>query len=388
MKIAIFSDTFPPQVNGVANIAYQSAKILSELGHKVIVFAVAKKSPKNSNVLESENLKIVRLPSLPALVYPGERLAIPFFVSLPHIIKFKPNIIHIHTPFLVGWEGILAAKILKIPLVGTHHTFYDHYLKHAKLDYRWMKKVSWKYTVACYNFCDLVLSPAQCLIDTLSEKGLKRQTEIMRNWVDTDLFQPVSSKQEKNNIKKSFGIKDKSVLFFGRLSYEKSIDYIIKAFALMLKKMPDLKLMIVGDGPERKKLEKLTDNLKIKDNVIFTGFLYKKELATALQANDIFLTACKNETRPLSILEAMATGLPLVMVREKGLVDLLFDRVNGFFSSTDDPQDMAEKTMVLLSNSKLLKKFGEKSRLLAVEHSQKKVIKTLVEFYEKLKTTK
>jgi len=385
MKIAIFSDTFPPQTNGVANVAYQSAKNLSDLGNKIIVFTVAKKT---KNDLNSENLKIVRLPSLPALAYPGERLTIPLGISFPYLKKFKPDVIHVHTPFSVGLEGALAAKLFKIPLVGTHHTFYDHYLKHIKLDYDWMKKFSWKCCVGFYNFCDLVINPSQSLTDALKEKGLKIPTEVIRNSIDTELFQPVPNAKEKKLIKKSFGIEGRSAVYMGRLSYEKSIDQVIKAFALTLEKMPGLKLMIVGDGPEKQRLENFVKELKIKNKVIFTGFLYKNELIKALQANDVFLSACKNENMPLSVAQAMAAGLPLVMVKENGLTELIEENINGFFCKTDNPKDMSEKTLKLFSNAHLLKKFGAGSRKMAMEYSNGKITELLIESYKRIINTK
>lgn len=381
MKIAIFSDTFPPQANGVANVAYQSAKNLAGVGHKVIIFTVAKKTKTDLN---SENLKIVRLPSLPIFAYPGERLTIPLGISLPYLKKFKPDVIHVHTPFSVGLEGALAAKLFKIPLIGTHHTFYDHYLKHIKLDYNWMKKFSWKCCVGFYNFCDLVINPSKALTDALKKRGLKIPAEVIRNSIDTDLFQPISNAKEKKLIKKSFGIEEKSVIYMGRLSYEKSIDKVIKAFTFMLEKNPELKLMIVGDGPEKQKLENLVKELKIKNKVIFTGFLYKNDLNKALQANDVFLSACKNENMPLSVAQAMAAGLPLVVVKENGLAELVKENINGFFCKTDNPEDMAEKTLKLLSNTGLLKKFGAGSRKIAMEYSNGKITNLLIESYKKI----
>ncbi len=387
MRIAIFSDTFPPQTNGVANVAYQSAKNISELGHKVIVFTVFKRN-SISNISDSENLKIIRLPSLPALIYPGERLTIPLGISFPYIKRFKPDVIHVHTPFSVGLEGALAAKLFKIPLIGTHHTFYDHYLKHIKLDYNWMKKFSWKCCVGFYNFCDLAINPSKALNDALKEKGLKISTEVIRNSINTNLFQPISSAKEKKLIKKSFGIENKSVVYMGRLSYEKSIDKVIKAFVLMLDKKPNLKLMLIGDGPEKQKLKNLVKELSIKDNVIFTGFLYKNELVRALRANDVFLSACKNENMPLSVAQTMAVGLPLIAVKENGLSELINEKINGLFCKTDDPEDMAKKTLKLLSSPALLKKFGAGSRKMAMKYSDEKITELLIEAYKKIITIK
>ncbi|MEK7160935.1 MAG: glycosyltransferase, partial [Patescibacteria group bacterium] len=159
MRVAIFTDTFPPQINGVAHTAYLSAKNLLERGHKVVVFTVSKKlkDRPDSNL---KNLQVLRLPSVPAIVYPGERFTLPVGLTLRQVKKFDPDIIHAHTPFSVGWEAVLISKILKIPLVGTHHTFYNHYLKHIKLDFEWMKKIIWKFTIGFYNCSNLILSPS------------------------------------------------------------------------------------------------------------------------------------------------------------------------------------------------------------------------------------
>jgi len=130
----------------------------------------------------------------------------------------------------------------------------------------------------------------------------------------------------------------------------------------------------------------LVNGLGIKDKVIFTGFLYEKNLAAALQANDVFLTACKNEVMPLAILEAMAVALPMVLVKEKGLAErtLLQENANGFFTKTDDPQDMAKKALAILSSDRLAHKFGQKSRLMAEEYSREKIINLLIDFYKNL----
>ena len=373
MRIAVFSDTFPPQTNGVAHTAYLSAKNLIELGHEVVVFTVAKK-PKNRPDINLKNLKVLRLPSVPAIVYPGERFTLPIGATLRQIKKFDPDIIHVHTPFSVGWEAILISKILKIPLVGTHHTFYNHYLRHVKLDYEWMKKISWKFTIGFYNRCNLILSPSKSLADELVKEGLKCSIHVLQNSIDIDLFKPLENQQNREKIKKSFGVKKRSICYMGRLSYEKSIDQVIRAFALINKKMPELNLMLIGDGPERKNLANLAKDFNVGSSIIFTGsLLHNGDLVRALQANDLFISASKSENMPLSVLEAMAVALPLILVKEKGLAELVKENVNGVFTKTDDPADIAAKISLLLSSPDLLAKFSQGSRQMATEYSDEKV---------------
>lgn len=383
MKIAIFSDTFPPQTNGVANFVYQSARSLADLGNEVMIFTV---SENKNKYLEKDfdNLKVVSLFSVPALIYPDERFTLPMGISLKKLKKFRPDIIHTHTPFAVGWEAVWGAKYFKIPLVGTHHTFYDYYLKHIRLDFAWTKKISWKYTVSYYNRCDFILSPSVSLAETLTAQRLKKPLEVLNNFIDTDLFRPLAGENGKEALKKYFNISGQSLVYMGRLSYEKSIDQVIRAFALMLKKNPALKLMLIGDGPEKSNLEKLAESLGIKNQVIFTGFLYKEDLAKALAANEIFLTASKSENMPLSVLEAMAAGLPIIAVKENGLAEMVKEGQNGFFALTDNPADLAEKTLALLADRELLKKFSRASRLLALEYSKEKISALLENFYKKV----
>ncbi len=384
MKIAIFTDTFFPQFNGVTTTVYQSAKSLIEKGHKVMIFTLSNDAEKYID-FNIHNLEIISLPSINALIYPSLRFTLPFGFSLNKLKKFRPDIIHSHTPFAVGIEAIICSKFFKIPLVGTHHTFYEDYLKYIKMDYEWGKKLSWKIVVAYYNRCDLVLSPTKSLIDMLVKYGLTKPISILQNSIDMNLFKPVASQPEKERLKKNYFIQKASIIFEGRLSYEKSIDQVIKAFSLMLTKRPDIKLMLVGDGPERNNLERLTEKLKIKDKVIFSGFVpYGKKVVKAYQANEIYITASKSENMPVSILEAMGCGLPIVAVKEKGLSELVHNNINGFFARTDDPKDMAQKTLRLISDQNLLKKFSDASRFLALKYSHEHVASLLEGFYKKL----
>ena len=234
MKIAIFSDTFPPQINGVSTYVYQSALSLIKLGHEVAIFTIARPLRKNEERVELNTaggkLKIHILPSMPFWGYPGERFHIPFGFSLNRIRKFKPDIIHTHTLFGVGWEALYCAKLFNIPLVGTHHTFFDHYLKYIYLDHPLMRKLSWHYTVVYYNFFDLILSPSNSLAEVLKNYGVKRPIEIAPNFIDTDFFHPQSANAPDA----------KALIYMGRVSYEKNLDQVIKAVFIVKNKIPDI----------------------------------------------------------------------------------------------------------------------------------------------------
>ncbi len=375
MRLAIFSDTFfPDQINGTAHAAFQNAKMMESLGHEVMVFTVSGGQASN-HLHDKYKFQVIHTPSLPLPGYTAERFTLPpmSFVSA-QVKEFKPDIIHTHTPFAMGWEAATSAKKLGVPLVGTHHTFFDHYLKHIKLDYNWFKKPSWKILVKYYNQCDLVLSPSKALAQQLWESGLTKPVQVFSNAVDTDFFHPSFVRHPA----------PRTLIYMGRVSYEKSIDQVLQAFDLIHKAIPQSHLVIVGDGPERAKLEELTDKLGLTGNVEFTGMVKGHDLVTRLQTADVFVTASKSENQPLSLLEAMACGLPVVGVDALGVPEVVKNNENGFIVKPDEPPAFAQKCIELLSKPELVQKFSSASRELALNYSETSVAKKLIKIYEDL----
>jgi len=358
MKIAIFTDTiFPDEVNGVARVASRSAETLKERGHDVRVW-----STRN-------------VPSVPFWGYPGLRLAFPVGKAFWEVRSFQPDIIHTHTPFGLGWEAVVSAKLLNIPLVGTHHTFFDHYLKHIKLDNALMKNISWKYLTFHYNRYDIVLSPSQALLNEIRRNGLAQKTIAFPNAIDTKFFAHPARIHRKHA---------RSLIYMGRVSYEKSIDQVIKAFKLINTEKPETTLTIVGDGPERKKLEELVKKLHLENKVIFTGTLHGQAHLKTLQDADIFLTASKTDNMPMAIMEAMSVGLPIVGVNALGIPEMVKDGLNGYVVAPDDLKSMAQKTLALLEDDALREKFSKTSRELALGYGEEKNAEILENIYNAL----
>jgi glycosyltransferase involved in cell wall biosynthesis len=170
MKIAIFTDTFFPQVNGVVRVVDLSARGLVELGHEVMV--VAPSSETDADIATRKlGYRVMRVKSIPVPLYPGERLSWGSKDLYRAIGAFQPDILHVHTPFLVGRVARKIKRRLDIPLVGTHHTFFDHYLKYIGLDIRSIRELSWRFTVGFYNHCDLNLLPTKALSKSAVSTG-------------------------------------------------------------------------------------------------------------------------------------------------------------------------------------------------------------------------
>lgn len=382
MKIAIFSDTFPPEVNGVASMIYQSAAAFADRGHEVRIFTVGCKTHVET-LPSGGSFRVTSRLSIPSFIYKGTSIPLPFTpLDWAGVRRFKPDIIHSHTTFPMGWEAVAVAKMGGYPLVGTHHTFYDHYLKHVKMDYAWGKKFSWKYTVRYYNFCDAVISPSESLAEGLRKNGLKRPVAVIPNPADTGLFRPASA-AEKAAQKKKYGIPGPSLVYMGRLSYEKSVDKVLRAFAAA-RRQNDLRCMVIGDGPEKEALEELAEKLGIREETIFTGILRGQKLVEALWANDIFLTASKSENAPVSVIEAMASGLPAVVVDKGGLPEMVADGGNGRVVPADDPDRMAAAALDLLRDPEKLKASGRNSRTAAERYSPDKCARAVEDLYQKV----
>ena len=381
MKIALFSDTFFPQINGVVNVVHHVAESLSHRGHEVCVFIVSGETAAAIEKKHSMPYRVVVISSLPVPMYPGERFALPNRRSFLKVKEFKPDIIHTHTPFMMGREALLCARRLKVPLVGTHHTFYDHYLKLWHLDYPWARFLSWKITNRYYNQCAVLVSPTHALADTMKKYGLRTPVEIIPNPVALSNFKPYEKRRNK---------KDMTVVYMGRLSREKDIDKVLEAYAQMIadghgaRNKNNIRLVIIGDGPYKKELERIAMNLGICDHVTFTGFLRGRELAEELRAHDVFVTASASENMPVSVLEAMASGLPVVAVSALGMPEIVQQGINGFLVPPGDTEAMASRVWEIIHDRTLRERFSAASRELALLHDPDHIAARHEELYKKL----
>lgn len=387
MKIALFTDTYPPQVNGVATVVQQTARGLNHLGHETAVVTLSA-ARKNLPAQPADAFPVIRLPSLPFWGYHGERFTAPLGLTLKSIKKFQPDLIHVHTPFAVGWEAILCAKHFGLPLVGTHHTFLDHYLKHIKLDFAWTQKLSWQYVAAFYERCDLVLSPSHALSLELLAHGMHQPLQLLPNPVKLDQFQPAATDDTRLECRSRLGLDGQLIAYMGRLSYEKSLDQVLSAFGQVADQLPSAKLLMIGDGPEKEKLKKMASARGLSHRVIFTGALFGQELAQTMAACDVFVTASKSENHPVSVLEAMASGLPVVAVRSGGLPEIVTNGLDGLLVAPDKPAELADGLSSLLADEALRLAMAKAARQRALDFGEDKIINDLLAQYQRLLRSK
>ncbi len=301
MKIAIFTDSFLPQINGVVNNIIDTASELTRKSHSVLIFAPEPKSGTKVN-LANYRFGTFFLPSLPAMVYPDYRISV---FSLPKIMlelrKFKPDIIHIMDPFAVCSEGVMAAKVMNIPIVITFHTFFMDYdfLKNVRLERsaRFINKPVWKLTAFYHNLADAVICPSVVSERELQRHGLKKPTAIIPNGLNLKEIRKLSTSAKKE-LRKIYGIKEgiKTAIYIGRLAADKNLEVLIKSWKLVNQSLPESKLVIVGDGPKHQHLKNLAKTLEIKGSVVFTGAISRDKILKngIYYLGDVFVTPVRS----------------------------------------------------------------------------------------------
>lgn len=365
MKIAMFSDNFYPELSGLSDSLVTSAKELARLGHQVDIYA-PKYSAKNFAIYNvskkeldlGENVRIHRFFSFgyPTPTQQG-RMVIPTLLCWLFMRKNKPDIIHVHHFFGVGLEALAAAKFLKVPLVGTNHTPIIEFLKYGPMQNKFIEQFALRYVSWFYNHCDFVSAPCKAILKEMNANNLKKPCRAISNPIDVQNFFPAGP-EEKENMKKEFALSDFTVLYTGRLSREKHIDILIHSVALAVENIPEINLAITGHGDAEKSLKNLARELQIEKQVKFFGTLPADAHARIYRAADIFAIASTAEMQSLSLMKAMATGLPSIGVNAWALPEYI-NETNGFILEPGDFRGIAKKIVFLFENPEKRKTLGQ-----------------------------
>lgn len=352
-------------MSGISDSIIESAKELAKLGHEIDLYVpkYAKKDYRVCNVsLEEldlgEKIKIHRLLSFPAAAGTGQgRMVVPSFLRWITLRKNRPDIIHVHLCFGADLEGVTASCCLDVPLVGTNHTPITEFLKYGPVQNKWIDKLALNYVSWFYNRCDFVSAPCGAIFTEMEANNFKKPHRVISNSVDLANFSP-GLPEEKTKNKKEFGLSDFTVLYTGRLSEEKHVDVIIRAIALVKKKIPNINLAITGHGVAEDGLKKLAKELGIEDKVKFFGTLPLDQYVKIHKAVEMFAIASTSEMQSLSLMKAFAVGIPAVGVNAWALPEYI-TKENGFIVEPGDFQKMAEKIIYLHDNPEAREKMGQ-----------------------------
>lgn len=311
MRIGLFTDTYFPQVSGVATSIRTLKTELEKLGHTVFIFTTTDK-----DVNRYEDWQIIRIPSVPFFAFKDRRIAYRGFSTALEIARqYQLDIIHTQTEFSLGLLGVWIAKELRIPVVHTYHTQYEDYVRYIAKGMV-IRPSMVKYIVRGFmSDLDGVICPSEIVYDLLMKYKVKVEKRVIPTGIELAKFErPEITSENIADLRDKLGIaKDETMLLsLSRVSYEKNIQAILAALPAVLEENPDVKLVVAGDGPYLSDLKAQAKRLNIIDVVIFTGMIAPSETALYYKAADFFISASTSETQGLTYLESLASGTPII----------------------------------------------------------------------------
>ena len=333
MNIGIFSDTYFPQLNGVATSVRTLARALEKKGHTVYIF-----TPSDPRLEEVDEPNVFRIPSIPFIFVRHYRASILCSPTLLYKIKaLQLDIIHTQTEFTLGALGKYVSTTCGIPMVHTYHTMYEDYVHYIGGGYLISQEMAREFSKMFCNAAMGVIAPTQKTEQLLLHYGVNKPISIIPTGIDFSHFRKEQyDPNEILNLRKSLGLEADTpvVLSLGRIAKEKSIDTIVSAMPSLLEKLPHAKMVIVGEGMEVENLQRLGTMLGISDSLIFTGGKPWSEIGKYYQLGNVFCSASTSETQGLTFAEAMAAGIPVVAKRDECIENIVNHQETGLLFET------------------------------------------------------
>ena len=374
MNIGIFTDTFEPQINGVVTSIKTSIDYL-EKNHTIYVFC-----PNVIPKVDSTD-HVWRFPSV---VYPFQkeyRLVLPFNKRLKKIKELNLDILHIHTPFTMGNIGLKIGAKLNIPMIHTYHTYFEKYLHYFPiLPESWVYKYAKKESERFCNSCDKIIVPTNEMSELLQEYKIKKELITIPSGINRYL---PNDEEIKNFKLKYMNPKTLNCLFVGRVGIEKNVHFLLEAFQKIHEHNSAIHLTIIGDGPERKKIEKKTGKMGLNKHITFTGYLNKKDVFCAYHAADLMLFPSKTETQGLTAVESIMCGTPVIGLNKMGIKNVIQNGESGILTE-ENVEDYATAATDLLSNTQKRENLSKKAKEAGKEYSYLSTGKKLELLYNTL----
>ena len=328
MRVGLFTDTYFPQVSGVATSIRTLKTELEKQGHTVFIFTTTDK-----DVNRYEDWQIIRIPSVPFFAFKDRRIAYRGFSTALEIARqYQLDIIHTQTEFSLGLLGVWIAKELRIPVVHTYHTQYEDYVRYIAKGMV-IRPSMVKYIVRGFmSDLDGVICPSEIVYDLLMKYKVKVEKRVIPTGIELAKFErPEITAENIADLREKLGISNQEtmLLSLSRISYEKNIQAVLAALPAVLEENPDVKLVVAGDGPYLSDLKSQAKRLNITDAVIFTGMIAPSETALYYKAADFFISASTSETQGLTYLESLASGTPIIAHGNPYLDNVINDKMFG-----------------------------------------------------------
>lgn len=384
MRIGIFTDTYPPFINGVSTSIVNLEKSLRQNGHEVFIVTV---NPDNMSYRYEEDERVIRIPGIPIGIYDYRLTGIYPLKAINKIKNWNLDIIHSHTEFGIGTFARILAKQFDIPLVHTYHTMYEdyiHYITKGHFDKSGKKIVEYLTMFYCDRTAKELIVPSRKTYNLFKEKyQVEKDIRIVPTGIEVDkFFKEKFKKEDIDSIKKDLGLKqsDFVVMYVGRLAKEKNIEVLLKAHKNLVKENKNIKLVIVGSGPDFEQFISWTIDKKLENNIIFTNAIPWNEIPNYYQVADVFATASITETQGLTVIEAMSASKPVVCIKDDAFLDVVVDDLNGkIFENQNEYENII---LELSKNQKKLEQMSRQARYTAESHSLKYYALNILTVYE------
>lgn len=356
MRVLITTDLFKPTINGVVTSILNLEKELKEQGHEVKILAVSQ------NVYSYREDNAYYIKSVPSHIYPEVRIPISKATSfVEELIEWKPDIIHSQCEFFSYGFAKRIAKATKARIVHTYHTLYEQYTEYIPIGKRLGRAALGKWMKMRLKDANLIIAPTKKVEQTLQQYGMTKDIRIVPTGIQLEKFNSTVDDNAVAQLRQKYGIQkeDKVLLSLGRLGFEKRIDELLYGMKEVVKMQENVKLLIVGGGPARESLEKLTDELELRQYVRFAGMVNPEEVQTYYRLGDVFVCASTSETQGLTYIEAAASGLPLICRKDACLYGVLEEGGNGF--SYEDIYRFAKYIRTYVTDDAWLQQAGKHS---------------------------
>ena len=376
LRIAVFSDSFLPILNGVSVSIESLVSELRNRGHSVHVYTASSPFYKDPdpNTYRFSAVEVPVWKQYP-LAYP------PFYPMLRKFRRAGPyDLIHTHTPFTIGFVGLRWAESHHLPIISTYHTLYDRYAHYIRfMPKRYIRFKIAKHTNFYYNKVDHVITPSEAAMKWLQRHSVSTDITVIPTGA------PRRRMFDRSEVRTALGIppEQKILLYVGRLAREKNLEVLFEMAAMAFQKDPSLRLWLVGDGPFREGCAAMVRRLGIGDRVRFVGFIPRPEVDQYYEAADLFVFSSITETQGLVVQEAMAYGVPAVAVAGGGASAGIVEGVNGY-TVRNDATAFAERVVSSLADDMLMAKLSEGASQFVRMHGTTEMTDKVLEVYAKV----
>lgn len=384
MRIGIFTEAYTPYISGLVTSEVMLKKALEKLGHTVYVVTANLESFQYDY---DEKEHVLRIPGIPTGIY-DSRLTAIYPVKAVNIIKnWNLDVIHSQTEFAIGTFARLLAYQFDLPLVHTYHTMYEDYVHYVTKGYfnKSSKKIVEYLTLFyCDKTATELIVPTKKTYDLFKEKyKVDKNIHIIPTGIELDRFYKENLDKEKlKSLRKKYNLKndDFVAIFVGRLAQEKNIVYLIDVVKEILPNCPNLKLLIVGDGPDAEEYKNLIKKYKLEKTIIMTGKTPWEDTPYYYHLADIFLTASETETQGLTVIEAMASEVTPICIEDESFANTVIDDLNGklFKSKSECKKIICD----LYNNPEKIKKLSKQARINVERYSSKYFAESVLNVYK------